>query len=88
MRRNDPNPSGSLRAPPEQHRTTVRFDRNTWASIEAAAAKAGLTPTTFIAKAADAAALQAELREWTRDDELDDWDTANREAARDWGDNE
>lgn len=82
------NPSRSLRDPTDQHRTTVRFDRNTWTSIEAAAARAGLAPTTFIARAADAAALQAELQQWVRDDELDDWDAANREAARGWGEND
>lgn len=73
---------------PDHHRTTVRFDRSTWASIEAAAVRAGIAPTTFIAKAADAAALQAELRDWERDNELDDWDAANREEARGWDDSE
>ncbi|WP_335991822.1 hypothetical protein [Glycomyces sp. MUSA5-2] len=87
MRNPEENPAPSPRDPP-QHRTTVRFDRITWESIKSAAEIAGLAPTTFIAKAADAAALQAELRQWVRDGELDDWDAANREAGRDWGDNE
>jgi len=65
--------------------TTVRFDSFDRDLIDAAAADAGLSTPEFIARAARAAALQAQLRADTDDGGLRGWyDAVDTTTAALW----
>lgn len=60
----------------QPRRTTVSFDQHSWDMVERVARAKGLSPARFIAKAAEGAALQYELKHYEGDDELADWRAA------------